>query len=116
MTRTGALPFAAELKALRARPDFRGTIDRGALALYLRHAYIPAPYSIYKRRGSPSTATMQGPSPRRSPATAWARAGRPISPLRPPRATRSRGPSRGPPIGWSTRARAPWGGSRCGRS
>lgn len=40
--------FGSELKALRAHPEFRGEVDRGALALYLRHNYIPTPYSIYR--------------------------------------------------------------------
>ena len=40
--------FGSELKALKAHPAFRGEIDRAALALMLRHNYIPAPYSIYK--------------------------------------------------------------------
>lgn len=40
--------FASELKALRAHPTFKGEIDRNALALYLRHNCIPAPYSIYR--------------------------------------------------------------------
>jgi len=42
------LVFASELKALRAHPDWRGEIDRGALALLLRHNCIPAPHSIYR--------------------------------------------------------------------
>ncbi len=41
------LLFASELKALREHPAWRGEIDRGALTLFLRHGYIPAPYSIY---------------------------------------------------------------------
>jgi len=42
------LLFGSELKALRAHPAFRGEIDRDALALYMRHNYIVAPYTIYK--------------------------------------------------------------------
>jgi asparagine synthase (glutamine-hydrolysing) len=42
------LLFASEMKALHQHPDFRGEIDRGALTVYLRHNYIPAPHSIYK--------------------------------------------------------------------
>jgi asparagine synthase (glutamine-hydrolysing) len=40
--------FGSELKALKAHPAFEGKIDRGALRLFMRHNYIPAPYSIYK--------------------------------------------------------------------
>jgi len=40
--------FGSELKALRAHPSFNAGIDRGALALYMRHNYVPAPYSIYQ--------------------------------------------------------------------
>lgn len=43
------LMFGSEIKALRAHPAFRPEIDRNALALMLRHNYIPSPYSIYKR-------------------------------------------------------------------
>jgi asparagine synthase (glutamine-hydrolysing) len=39
--------FGSELKALCAYPGFRGTVDRDALALYLRFSYVPAPHSIY---------------------------------------------------------------------
>lgn len=39
--------FASELKALRAHPEWTGTIDREALTLYLRHGYVPGPRSIY---------------------------------------------------------------------
>jgi len=41
------LLFGSELKALRAHPDWQGQIDPGASALFIRHNYIPAPYSIY---------------------------------------------------------------------
>lgn len=40
--------FGSELKALRVHPAFRAGIDRNALALLMRHNYIPAPYSIYQ--------------------------------------------------------------------
>src|SRR5438876_2698547 len=42
------LLYGSELKALRQHPDFEGKIDRGALQLYLRFMYVPAPYSIYE--------------------------------------------------------------------
>ena len=41
------LGFASELKAITATPGGRPSIDRDAIALFLRHNYIPAPYSIY---------------------------------------------------------------------
>lgn len=40
--------FGSELKALKAHPEFRGEVDRDVLTLYLRHNYVPGPYSIYK--------------------------------------------------------------------
>jgi asparagine synthase (glutamine-hydrolysing) len=40
--------FGSELKALRAHPAFNAAVDRGALALLLRHNYVPAPYSIHQ--------------------------------------------------------------------
>ena len=42
------LLFGSELKALRAHPAWRADIDRDALASYLRHNYVPTPYSIYQ--------------------------------------------------------------------
>jgi asparagine synthase (glutamine-hydrolysing) len=40
--------FASELKSFRAHPDFRPEVDRDALALFMRHKYVPAPYSIHR--------------------------------------------------------------------
>ena len=44
----GEFLFGSELKALGAYPHFEATVDRAALALLMRHNYIPHPYSIYK--------------------------------------------------------------------
>jgi len=44
----GDFLFASELKALRVHPAWIGEIDNNSLALYLRYAYVPSPYSIYK--------------------------------------------------------------------
>lgn len=44
----GAFLFGSELKALRAHPAFKGAIDRRALTLLLRYAYVPAPHSIHE--------------------------------------------------------------------
>jgi asparagine synthase (glutamine-hydrolysing) len=46
-----AFVFASELKALVVLPGFNAEIDRGALALLMRHNYIPAPRSIYQGLG-----------------------------------------------------------------
>ena len=43
-----AFLFGSELKALQAHPAFNAPIDRGALSLFLRHAYIPSSYSIFE--------------------------------------------------------------------
>ncbi|MSP56754.1 MAG: asparagine synthetase B, partial [Myxococcales bacterium] len=40
------LLFGSELKALKAHPAFVGKVDRGALAAFMRLAYVPAPLSI----------------------------------------------------------------------
>ncbi|MEO9250566.1 MAG: asparagine synthetase B, partial [Gemmatimonadaceae bacterium] len=72
------LLFGSELKALRAHPAWRGTIDRGALSLYLRHNYVPAPYSIYEnvRKVVPGTiATFRSPSAEPEIATYWSALG-----------------------------------------
>ena len=41
--------FGSELKSLRLHPDFDGAINRDALGLYAARAYVPAPWSIYRR-------------------------------------------------------------------
>jgi len=45
---SGVFLFGSELKALKAHPSFIASIDRDSLVLFLRHNYIPAPYSIYE--------------------------------------------------------------------
>jgi asparagine synthase (glutamine-hydrolysing) len=40
--------FGSELKALAAHPEWSGEVDRNALALYMRHNYVPTPWSIYR--------------------------------------------------------------------
>ena len=44
----GLFLFGSELKALRAHPDWKPSIDRDAVAAYLRHNYIPAPFTIWE--------------------------------------------------------------------
>ena len=44
----GEFVFASELKAFRVLGAFEGAICRRALARYIQHAYVPAPYSIYQ--------------------------------------------------------------------
>lgn len=44
----GVFVFASELKAIRAHPRFEGRVAGAAVALYLRHGYVPAPLSIYE--------------------------------------------------------------------
>jgi asparagine synthase (glutamine-hydrolysing) len=43
-----AFLFGSELKALQAHPAFKGEVDRGCLALFVRHSYVPEPLSIFK--------------------------------------------------------------------
>lgn len=56
--------FGSELKALQQHPAWRGEIDRGGLALFMRYAYVPAPYSIYKgvAKLPPGTSISLGPT------------------------------------------------------
>ncbi len=43
-----SLLFGSELKALRAHPRFSNPIDRNSVAAFLRHNYIPTPWSIHE--------------------------------------------------------------------
>lgn len=68
--------FGSELKALQAHPRFRGEIDRGALALYLRHNRVPAPHSIYTGisklpAGATLTVTARSSGPPPVPRAFW---------------------------------------------
>ncbi|HOM13870.1 MAG TPA: asparagine synthase (glutamine-hydrolyzing) [Rubrivivax sp.] len=70
----GALLFASELKAFDAWPGFAPTIDRGAVALLLRHSYIPAPYSIFEGVSKLPPATLlhvDGPQQIGEPQAYW---------------------------------------------
>jgi asparagine synthase (glutamine-hydrolysing) len=44
---SGDIVFGSTLDALRRHPEFDRDIDLDALALYFRHKYVPAPWSIY---------------------------------------------------------------------
>lgn len=43
----GGIGFASELKAFAAVPGWSPEIDRQAVSLFMRYAYVPAPWSIY---------------------------------------------------------------------
>ena len=53
----GVFLFGSELKAVRTHPAFESEIDRDVLPLYLRHGYIPAPWSVWRgiRKLTPGT-------------------------------------------------------------
>ncbi|MEW5855963.1 MAG: asparagine synthase (glutamine-hydrolyzing) [Cyanobacteriota bacterium] len=68
------LLFGSELKALKAYPHFQFEINRDALTLFLRHNYIPTPYSIYQGiyKLPPATVlTWNGGETRSSPIPYW---------------------------------------------
>ncbi len=72
----GSFIFGSELKSLAPHPDFRGEVDRGALSLYLRHNYVPGPYSIYRGIAKLTPGTMLTIDPARpgrcpEPAPFW---------------------------------------------
>ena len=50
--------FASELKGLRSFSDWHPAIDRGALALFLRYGYIPAPHTIFSHTHKVPPATI----------------------------------------------------------
>ena len=65
----GGLFFASELKALRAHPGFRATINRAIVPLFLRYGYVPAPHAIYEDTWKLPAAhwvRFQGASPQRA--------------------------------------------------
>ncbi|MFM8524720.1 MAG: asparagine synthase (glutamine-hydrolyzing) [Cyanobacteriota bacterium] len=57
------LLFGSELPALMVHPGYDRSLDRRATALYLRHAYVPAPWSIHQqtRKLSPGCWLVLGP-------------------------------------------------------
>jgi asparagine synthase (glutamine-hydrolysing) len=44
----GLVLFGSELKALRAHRGWKADLNRGAIAAFLRHNYVPAPFTIYQ--------------------------------------------------------------------
>lgn len=44
----GLVLFGSELKALRAHPGWKPSLNRGAIAAFLRHSYVPGPFTIYE--------------------------------------------------------------------
>jgi asparagine synthase (glutamine-hydrolysing) len=70
------LTFGSELKAIRASSKEMPSIDRAALALYLRHSCLPAPHTIYEgvrklEPGSILTATIGDDGLIRSETRRW---------------------------------------------
>jgi asparagine synthase (glutamine-hydrolysing) len=44
----GTLLFGSELTALRRHPSFAASLDRSAVASFLRFSFVPAPYAIFE--------------------------------------------------------------------
>jgi asparagine synthase (glutamine-hydrolysing) len=67
------LLFASELKALRPHPSFKPTLDRSAVAAYMRHNYIPAPMTIWRegRKLRPGHHLVFGPDGSLSETAFW---------------------------------------------
>lgn len=67
------LLFGSELKALRLHPAFHAEVDRDALTLFLRFAYIPSPWTIYRgmRKLEPATMVTITPDGREATERYW---------------------------------------------
>jgi asparagine synthase (glutamine-hydrolysing) len=66
--------FASELKAIRRYDKFSGRIDREALALYMRHNYVPSPHCIYQglfKLAPGCILTLRSPQDDYSPRPFW---------------------------------------------
>lgn len=44
----GVLLFASELRPFHEHPGFSADLDRGAIAAYMRHNYIPHPHTVFQ--------------------------------------------------------------------
>ena len=65
------LMFASELKALMPLPGFDAHLNRDAIALFLRHNYIPAPYSVFTKVRKLQPGTWVSLSPDQIEAGTW---------------------------------------------
>ncbi len=70
------LLFGSELKALRAHPAFRPSVDPNAVALFLKHGYVPAPLTIYRGifklpPGTLLSVSADQPDPHPAPVAYW---------------------------------------------
>ncbi len=65
------LMFASELKALMPLPGFDAHLNRDAIALFLRHNYIPAPYSVFTKVRKLLPGTWVSLSPDQIEAGTW---------------------------------------------
>ena len=69
----GVFLFGSELGALRAHPAFAAGLDRDALAMMLRYAYVPTPWSIYQgiHKLPPGHLLEVGPQGEQGPRPYW---------------------------------------------
>lgn len=62
----GCLLFGSELKALRVHPAFDAGLNRGAVARFLQHSYVPSPHTIYSNfRKLPAGCSLTIPTSRK---------------------------------------------------